>query len=465
MASTDPEVAVERLTFLGTGTSSQVPVIGCLTNASLRCRVCPSALSPHAPGRRNRRRNTSAVLQLTNGRTILIDCGKSFFDAALELWPRAGLRRIDALLLTHAHADAVLGLDDLRGWTLGKFVQDSIDVYCSASTFKEVARMFPYLVDRGRATGGGDVPQFSWHELPDAGGEFEIPSAGCRATAVPVHHGHYFDADRTPFLCNAYKIADVTYMSDASAVPPQAQQLMQGTRTLVLDGLKFATHASHFSIQEALDFVESLHEPEPPTAGGNESEPGMGSAAAAQTASGTKYAASRPGAGRQRQWHGMPAHVYMLDFTHDVDHAEVERYLNDWSIRTSAACFPASRPGDADSGEGGRTRRKVEAKPAYDGLQVVFQRQSIDRAATPAAAATPGGAANSPASGAVSGAASGAAGSTVPIGGVIEEIDLLDLPLRAASQGPRQSDVERDRPNGGAAGGRFKSGSAGKSMV
>ncbi|BFZ57005.1 hypothetical protein PYCC9005_004055 [Savitreella phatthalungensis] len=345
MAAAD--VVVESMVFLGTGTSSQVPVIGCLTKPGSRCLVCPSSLSSDLPGRRNRRRNTSAVLSLSNGRTVLVDCGKSFFEAALQLWPRAGLRRIDALLLTHAHADAVLGLDDLRGWTLGRFVQDTVDIYCSQATFVEVERMFPYLIDRSRATGGGDVPQFDWHVLPDEGGEFEA-AGGVTFTQVPVRHGWRGvdeDGERIPLMCDGFRVGGFTYVSDCSGVPARAAELMQGTKVLVLDGLKHDPHASHFSIGQALDYVVSTH--------GQKTSGDSGD--------------------------GVPL-TYLLDFTHEVDHASLVDELDDWSKTTSK-----------------QFGRHVEARASYDGLQLKFDWDApADRL-------------------------------------VKEEVDLFALPLRAAS--------------------------------
>ncbi|KAF8640384.1 hypothetical protein AX17_000054 [Amanita inopinata Kibby_2008] len=151
-----------ELILLGTGTSSSLPNVDCLT-ASLAdkspCKTCLSTLSPQ--GKKNIRRNTSAALRMkaTDGRsvTIVIDVGKNFQAAALEWFPKYGLRRIDGLLITHAHADAVNGLDDLRGWTLRGAIQPYIDVYVSQETYVEVQRSFPYLVSKEFASGGGDA--------------------------------------------------------------------------------------------------------------------------------------------------------------------------------------------------------------------------------------------------------------------------------------------------------------------
>lgn len=130
---------------------------------------------------------------------MVIDVGKNFQAAAVEWFPKYGLREIDAVIITHAHADAMNGLDDLRGWTLGGAIQTRIDVYVSQSTFCEVQRSFPYLVSREFASGGGDVPDFEWHiiedkvpfEIKDTGVQI-TPFIGClpRILRQPLHRHH-----------------------------------------------------------------------------------------------------------------------------------------------------------------------------------------------------------------------------------------------------------------------------------
>lgn len=226
-------------------------------------------------------------MTLSNEKTLLIDCGKSFFDAALQIWPRAGFRKIDALLLTHAHADAILGLDDLRGWTLGGFIQDSIDVYCTRKTYDAVAAMFPYMVDSAKATGGGDIPAFTWTIIAEEG-EFWIESAGVNVSALPVEHGNYFDELRSPFICLGFRVADVSYISDASLIPESTKERLEGSRVLVLDALKRGRHASHMSIGETLEFIRGLE--------------------------------------RQAE------RTYLVDFTHEVDHYEFESELKETMV-------------------------------------------------------------------------------------------------------------------------------------
>ncbi|EUC67173.1 RINT-1 family protein [Rhizoctonia solani AG-3 Rhs1AP] len=180
--------------FHGTGTSSSLPNIACITSDPITCETCGSTLGP--AGQKNKRRNTGGILRVLGdgqspNRVIVIDVGKTFLSAAYDLFPRYGLRRIDAVILTHPHADAMNGLDDLRGWTLGKSIQAHIDIYVSAFTFKEVQRSFPYLVAKEFATGGGDVPEFRWHIIKE-NEPFRIMGVDFDITPIVVHHGRLF---------------------------------------------------------------------------------------------------------------------------------------------------------------------------------------------------------------------------------------------------------------------------------
>ncbi|CAL1696278.1 unnamed protein product [Somion occarium] len=184
-----------ELIFLGTGTSSSLPHVDCLTAppGAKPCRTCLSTLKPE--GKKNIRRNTSVAMRIPgkDGKkiTVIIDVGKSFQAAAVEWFPKYGLRRIDAVLITHAHADAMNGLDDLRGWTLRSSIQSHVDLYVSQATFKEVQRAFPYLVAKEYASGGGDVPEFKWHIIEDRV-PFEIEDTGVFIKPFSVHHGRIF---------------------------------------------------------------------------------------------------------------------------------------------------------------------------------------------------------------------------------------------------------------------------------
>ncbi|KAI8817804.1 beta-lactamase-like protein, partial [Fimicolochytrium jonesii] len=238
-----------------TGTSGNVPNIYCLTKDVPDCKTCLAALEVSMPQNiprragvvpntpvynKNRRRNTGAVVRYMHSdgrmRTILIDCGKTFYDASLTWFTHHNLRQIDAVLLTHGHADAMLGLDDLRQWTIGGkhlCVQDHIDVYLSPQTMGVVSSSFPYLVDKGKATGGGDVPSLRFHVF-EAGidkfvvGELEV---------VPLEVEHGRVDKETPFMSLGFRFGELAYVSDVSAFPERTREKMRGVTTLVLDAL------------------------------------------------------------------------------------------------------------------------------------------------------------------------------------------------------------------------------------
>lgn len=111
LPETDRDAQFEFM-FVGTGTSSAVPILPCITDPEQRCKTCLSSAEEDTRG------NTSAVVQAKGSdggfKTILIDCGKTFYRDSLKHFPKRGLRKIDGLLLTHGHADAMYGLDDLR---------------------------------------------------------------------------------------------------------------------------------------------------------------------------------------------------------------------------------------------------------------------------------------------------------------------------------------------------------------
>ncbi|KAJ3163204.1 hypothetical protein HDU86_002373 [Geranomyces michiganensis] len=315
-----------ELIFLGTGTSGNVPNIYCLTQEVPDCKVCLEAMKvtvPEGQGHagvlpptpvfgKNRRRNTSAVVRYMHSdgrmRTILIDCGKTFYESALTWFVAHRLRRIDAVLITHGHADAMLGLDDLRQWTIGganHSVQDHIDVYLSCAAMEVVARAFPYLVDKAKATGGGEVPSLRFHQFdsPAMGGKM-APFWIEEMEVVPLEVEHGKDSHGV-FKSLGFKLGDFAYISDASLIPESTRALVKGCKVLVLDALHYGMHSSHLSIDESVKECAELVAP-----GGE---------------------------------------AYLTGFSHRVNHATLE----------------------AELGENTTLRKaNVAAWPAYDGLKV-----------------------------------------------------------------------------------------------
>ncbi|KAJ7293163.1 beta-lactamase-like protein [Mycena rebaudengoi] len=377
-----------EVVFLGTGTSSSLPQIDCITAHAMPgssdrppCRTCLSTIDgtvfSSAEGKKNIRRNTSVVVRLP-GRTgscstILIDCGKNFQAAALEWFPPFQLRRIDAVLITHAHADAVNGLDDLRAWTLNGRIQPHIDVYVSFDTYSSIKLMFPYLVSKEFASGGGDVPEFVWHIIEES--PFEITDTGITVTPFSVQHGRLFTRGLAatpggesppietrmtqatlgdaflplnsyenaalpevvvPYMCFAFRIQeDIVYLSDVGNIPDSAWSTLfppsgKQLPVCILDCLNLGTHPSHFGLDQSL------------------------------------VAARKINAKR----------TYLLGFSHEVAHDE-------W-LRISEMIGGAESPPNPSEnelkamgmiGEGA----KIWVRPAHDGLRIQISNEQLVR--------------------------------------------------------------------------------------
>lgn len=213
-----------RITFFGTGTSVGVPVIGC------DCHVCTSE-DP-----RNRRNRSSVWLRFRN-RSVLIDTPPEFRIQAL----RYKLRRIDAVLFTHAHADHIFGFDDLRRYN--QLQREVIPAFGSKLTLDALRRIFGYAFDPVEPNWG--LPQVRAHEVE---GPFEL--FGEEVVPVTVLHG------RMPVT--AYRFTDVAYVTDCSRIPEEAMAALQGLDTLILDTLRHRSHPTHLSLPEALDIVDRL---------------------------------------------------------------------------------------------------------------------------------------------------------------------------------------------------------------
>lgn len=294
---------VEKVVFLGTGTSGQVPAIHCVTKPDYGdCAACKDAtLNPTG---KNRRGCTAVAVvgshaEDTHDSTILIDCGKTFYSNAIVHFPRNGIRSIRAVLLTHAHADAILGLDDLRAWTMGGVIQRHVDIYLTQECMTVVEGMFPYLVDRSKSTGGGDVPTLRWNII-DQNTPFAIPaSEGSQAVQIqplPVLHG--FIGRTSPFWSLGFRIDAFSYISDCHEIPASTIELMRGSQAIVVDALKMDRHLSHFSVSQALSFFASFSPP--------------------------------------------PALGLLTDFTHRIEHYETQELVDTWRDGMLAAQLPGS---------------------------------------------------------------------------------------------------------------------------
>lgn len=216
-----------QATFLGTGTSHGVPVIGC------QCQTCRS------DDPRDRRWRPSLYLELPNGTAILIDTATDLRAQALEF----RIPAIDAIVFTHEHADHVLGLDDVRRYN--HMQRRPIPCYAPRRTADALRRMFSYIFAAPSGFGGG-IPQLELFAL--SGGEFSL--GGERFVPVPIMHGS------TPIL--GYRLGPFAYLTDCSAIPEASWPLLDGVSLLVVDALRHRPHPTHFSVTDALAAIDRL---------------------------------------------------------------------------------------------------------------------------------------------------------------------------------------------------------------
>ena len=209
-----------ELLFLGTGTSAGIPMIGCT------CKVCTSS-DPH-----DKRTRPSAVVSY-NGSRILIDT-----TPELRLQCIAnGVDRIDALVFTHAHADHIMGLDDVRRFNTIK--QGPLDVWADAKTHLSLTRCFEYAFKEPHP----DQKRYRPHlERRLIDGVFNV--AGVDWTPVPLLHGDM------PVV--GFRIGRLGYLTDVSSIPEPSFELLRDLDVLVIDALRWTRHETHFSVSESL---------------------------------------------------------------------------------------------------------------------------------------------------------------------------------------------------------------------
>lgn len=224
-----------KITVLGSGTSHGVPAIGC------DCEICTSA-DP-----KDRRSRPSILVELNGSepspfagavRSILVDTSTDLRTQALD----NNVRRVDAILFTHTHADHVFGIDDVRRFN--HMQKSAIACYADGRTVASLRRMFSYIFEPPKQKGGG-LPQLSLFEIV---GAFTL--GGTEIVPVPLFHG------QLPIL--GFRVGSFAYLTDCNRIPDESWPLLEGVRTVIIDALRHRSHSTHFSVTEAIDAVRRM---------------------------------------------------------------------------------------------------------------------------------------------------------------------------------------------------------------
>lgn len=214
-----------KITVLGSGTSSGVPLIGC------RCAVCTSK-----DPRDNRLRPSIAISH--GERRFIIDTTPDFRAQAL----RSGLERVDAVLFTHSHADHIMGLDDVRPFNFHQ--RGRIPIYGAADTLATVRKVFHYIFDERAHT--TFVPQLDTYVLNGQ----PLDLFGLTIEPIPVMHG------KAPIF--GYRFGNAAYLTDHSEIPPASMEKLRGLDVLFLDALRHNPHPTHSTVETSIRNVREL---------------------------------------------------------------------------------------------------------------------------------------------------------------------------------------------------------------
>ncbi len=216
-----------QLTMLGVGSSAGTPVVGC------GCATCIST-DP-----RNKRTRCSSLITLGSGENILIDTGPDLRNQSL----RENIKRVDAVLYTHTHADHLHGIDDLRAFC--QIQRNQIPLYAKEDAVSHITQKFGYTLRE---------PMASFWDLPVLRAEtISTPFKlfGINITPIPVQHGKS--------LIYGYRIGNMAYMTDVSEIPESSFALLQGLDILLIDCLREAAHPTHINIEQSLAYIGRIN--------------------------------------------------------------------------------------------------------------------------------------------------------------------------------------------------------------
>ncbi|KAI5331580.1 hypothetical protein L3X38_021706 [Prunus dulcis] len=296
MAAEDHNGGRSALIFLGTGCSSAVPNAMCLIQPSNPCDVCPQALSTPPDQNPNYRCNTSLLIDYcpSDGKHsyILIDVGKTFREQVIRWFTRYKIPRIDSIILTHEHADAVLGLDDIRAVQPYSPTND-IDptpIYLTQYAMESIAEKFSYLVKKKVEEGKElrRVAQLDWRIIEE-NCETSFVASGLQFIPLPVMHGE-------DYVCLGYLFGErcrIAYISDVSRFPASTEHVISKDGAgqldlLILDTLyKTGSHNVHLCLPQTLEAVKRI----------------------------------------------CPKQALLIGMTHQFDHHKDNKFLTEWSER------------------------------------------------------------------------------------------------------------------------------------
>lgn len=220
--------ASRTFTFLGTGTSVGVPMIGC------DCDVCTS------DNPRNQRYRSSVLISTAAG-NILIDTTP---ELRLQLL-REKVQLVHAVLYTHYHADHLFGLDDLR--PIPKYLDAPVPLYCTSEVERKIRQAFAYAFPKDSyILSSAYLPRLVFERITEE--PFTVLEQ--KITPIPLIHAQ--------FEVFGFRIDDVAYCTDVSAIPAESWPLLEGLRVLVLDALRLKPHPAHFNLTEALDVIDRV---------------------------------------------------------------------------------------------------------------------------------------------------------------------------------------------------------------
>lgn len=217
-----------KITFLGTGTSTGVPMVAC------PCEVCASS-DPKD------KRLRSSILVQSPSTTLVIDTTPDFRYQML----RAGVRRLDGVIYTHPHKDHLAGLDDVRAYNF--FQHRAMPLYANEMTQEAIIREFPYAFADVKYPG---IPDLELHLID------KEPFTIGDITFIPIQVWHL----KMPVL--GFRLGDFTYITDANRIDDAEKEKIRGSRYIVLNALRHEKHLSHFSLLEAIAQVEELGVPQ-----------------------------------------------------------------------------------------------------------------------------------------------------------------------------------------------------------